>query len=449
MTILNINKYFFVRGGAERFFFELQKLLESKGHKVIPFCMQYNRSCHPESRERGTMGSREPQNKTTFNYSQYFLSKVQTEKISFSWAGLRTVARFFWSLEARKKIKKLINKEKPELAILHNIYHQISPSILPVLKKNKILVVLIAHDYGLLSPNYNMLVRGQIYDKICGSKFLKCIPDKCVDNSFLKSLICGLETWFHHTVLNIYQKNIDYVLCPSQFMSDMFLKAGWAKEKIIHLPYFIDFNLSIHPVNRCVIPSEAMGYREPLRHPERSDGISSHKNYILFFGRLSEEKGIDTLIKAMKDLPDIKLKIVGTGPELENYRLQIADYRLQNIELLGYKSGNELNNLIANAKFILVPSIWYENYPLSILESYSFGVPALVSNLGGLPEMIPEKNKNFIFTAGHTSELKEKINFLWQNDNLLTEAGESVKNFVRENNDPEKYYQKLLKLIQK
>lgn len=405
MTILNINKYFFIRGGAERFFFELQKMLADRGHKVIPFCMQQT-------------------NNYETPYNKYFISEVQTEKISFSWSGLCTVARFFWSLEARKKIKELIKKEKLELAIIHNIYHQISPSILPILKKNKIPVILIAHDYGLLSPNYNMLVRGQIYDKICGSKFLTCIPDRCVDNSFLKSLICGLETWFHHSVLNVYKKNIDYVLCPSEFMANMFLKAGWDKNKIIHLPYF-----------------------QPQVNSPLADSNSKEKKYILFFGRLSKEKGIDALIATMKNLPDIKLKIVGTGPEFNNYSLLITRYSLHNIEMLGYKSGAELNELIANAKFIVVPSIWYENYPLSILESYSFGVPALVSNLGGLPEMIPEKNQNFIFQANNINYLKEKINFLWQNDSLLLEAGERVKNFIQENNDPKKYYQKILSLI--
>ena len=431
MTILNINKYFFIRGGAERFFFALQKLLEKKGHKVIPFCMHHLKNfpaslCHPRpfchSREfkfaSGKLNGNPVDSKYNTGYSQYFVSEVNTEKISFSWQGLRTIARFFWSFEAARKLKKLIKQEKPKLAIVHNIYHQISPSILPVLKKNKIPVILIAHDYGLLSPNYNMLVRGKVYDKICGSKFLKCIPDRCVDNSFIKSLICGLETWFHHSVLNIYQKNIDYVITPSQFMADMFLRAGWDKDKIIHLPYFV----------------------QPTNNNQQS---AKRENYILFFGRLSKEKGIDTLIEAMRDLPGIKLKIVGTGPEKENYELRIMNYGLKNIETLGYKSGQELNEIIANAKFIVVPSVWYENYPMSVLESYALGVPALVANIGGLPEMIPNQDKNFIFESGNIKELGEKINFLWQNNSIVSEAGERVKNFVKENNNPEKHYQKM------
>jgi len=457
MTILNINKFYFNYGGAERFFFELQKLLEEKGHTVIPFSTRssYNLTthfCHPErsegaKRPNEVEGSLNHQGNCAFDYSQYFLSKIKTDKISFSWQGLRTIARFFWSFEAQKKLKKIIQNEKPDLAILHNIYHQISPSILPLLKKYKIPIILMAHDYGILSPNYRMFNKGKIYDKICGSNFLKCIPDRCVDNSFFKSLICGLETWFHHSVLNVYKKNIDYVICPSQFISNMFLHANWLNTKIVHLPYFIYPSVPLRNAERNTSPYKGEDKFVPsfIRRGEPiSEAQSAWGGYILYFGRLSEEKGIDTLIEAMRDLPEINLKIVGTGPEKKNYGLRIINYSLKNIEMLDYKSGQELNELIANAKFIIVPSIWYENYPLSILESYNFGVPALVSNLGGLPEMIPEKNKHFIFEPKNITDLKNKISFLWQNDDIIKEAGERVKNFVKKNNDPEKYYEKII-----
>jgi len=233
----------------------------------------------------------------------------------------------------------------------------------------------------------------------------------------LASLATYLEMFLHHKILNIYQKNIDLFLAPSEFLKNKMIAWGWPKEKIIHLPYFIDSSTSV--------------------------GMTKEKNYILYFGRLSKEKGIDTLIEAMRDLPGIKLKIVGTGPEKENYELRIMNYGLKNIETLGYKSGQELNEIIANAKFIVVPSVWYENYPMSILESYVLGVPALVANIGGLPEMIPNQDKNFIFESGNIKELGEKINFLWQNNSIVSEAGERVKNFVKENNNPEKHYQKM------
>ena len=413
MTILNINKYHFVKGGAERFYFELAKLLEKKGHQVVPFAMR-----HAENEKS--------------KHAQYFVSEVVTDNTearfiaSHPWQALRTVSRYFWSFEAARKLKKLIKQEKPKVAILHNIYHQISPSILPVLKKNKIPIVLVAHDYGLLSPNYSMLVRGQVYDKICGSKFLRCVKDKCVKNSFAASLVSSLEMWFHHSVLNVYQKNIDYILCPSRFMQNMFLRAGWNKEKIIHLPYFIK-----------------------KQEYKNTKAIKDEKDYILYFGRLSVEKGIDTLINAVRELPGIKIKIAGTGPEEKKYKTQITGNKLQNIKMVGYKSGEELQALVKSAKFIIVPSIWYENYPLSILEAYSFGVPALVSNMGGLPEMIPGDNKNFIFKAGGTKELGKKIKYLYDNDEIIKQAGEKAKEFIKQNNNPEKYYQALLNILKK
>lgn len=403
MVILNINKYFFIRGGAERFFFELAQMLEKKGNKVVPLAMQHKKNQSSE-------------------YEKYFISQVQTEKITFSWQGVRTVVRFFWSFETKRQLKKIIKQEKPGLAIVHNIYHQISPSILPVLKKNKIPVILVAHDYGLLSPNYNMFVRGKVYDKICGSGWLKCILDRCVKNSLIQSVVSALETWLHHGVLNVYKKNIDLVICPSKFMAQMYLKAGWPKNKVVHLPYFVKTK------------------------EQRNRGTKElfYKKYILYFGRLSDEKGVDVLLRAMQDLPNVKLKIVGEGPEKLKLKTQLTKGKINNAEFLGYKSGQELNKLIQNAKFIVVPSKWYENYPLSLLEAYNLGVPAVVSNMGGLPEMIPDKDDGFIFKSGDEHELAKKIHDLWHDERVLFEAGEKVRKYILDNNDKDKYYQGLM-----
>ncbi len=401
MKILNINKFHYIAGGAERFYFELSRLLEKKGNTVIPFAMKHEKNFKTK-------------------YDKYFVSKIQTEKSTNIWQSIRTASRFFWSCEAKRKIKKLIKKEKPEVAFLHNFYHQISPSILSVLKKNKIKTVLVAHDYGLLSPNKNMFVRGKVYDKICGHKFLRCISDRCVRNSFSASLISGLETWWHHSVLNVYRKNIDMVICPSKFMYTKFVQAGWDEKRLIHLPYFIN------PLNKNI----------------KKD---FNEKYVLYFGRLSTEKGIDVLINTMQHLPNVNLKIIGSGPEEEKIKLQIESYHLDNVELLGYKSGEELSSYISNSSFIVVPSKWYENYPLSILESYSLGVPALVSNMGGLPEII--LNKGFLFNISNEKDLINKIEYLWKNSRVVQKEGEKVKKFVLNNNNPVEYYKTLINLV--
>lgn len=399
MTILNINKYYFVKGGAERFYFDLAKLLEDKGHQVVPLAMEHEKN-------------------QSSQYSKYFVSEVQTDRVKLGWQGLRTVARYFWSFEAQRKLKKLIKKEQPEVAILHNIYHQISPSILPVLKKHKIPVMLIAHDYALLSPNYTMFVRGQVYDKVCGHGFLKHLPDKSVKDSWLASLVCGLELWWHNSILNVYKKNIDKVICPSKFMAKMFMKAGWPNNKIVHLPHFVESD-------------------------PRARSYELRENYILYFGRLSVEKGIITLIEAMQNLPDIKLKIVGTGPEEAVIKNQLTINKINNVEMLGYQSGVELRDIVARAKFIVVPSEWYENYPLAVLESYVQGVPALVARIGGLPELA--LGEEFLFEPNNVKELAEKIRNLFGNEALLQKAGEQAEQFLQENNDPEKYYERLVK----
>jgi glycosyltransferase involved in cell wall biosynthesis len=402
MTILNINKFYYVRGGSERFFFELQAFLESKGHRVVPFAMQH-------------------EDNFTTEYGKYFVSEVETERISLGLEGLRTVGRYMWSWSARAKLRRLIDEVEPELAILHNIYHQISPSILPVLSKCGITVMLVAHDYGLLSPNHFMFVRGKIYDRICGDGWLRCIPDRCVRDSVLASLVCGLETWLHHSVLDVYRKNIDHVICPSAFMYRKFAEAGWPESKLVHLPYFIK-------------PSDG----------EAGAAGAGDSRYILYFGRLSEEKGVEVLLEALRDLPEVRLKIAGTGPEEATLRARISHDRLAGIELVGYRKGRELSGLISQAEFIVVPSVWYENYPLSILEAYDLGVPALLSNIGGLPEMAA--GDDFLFKPGDAKDLANRIRFLWKNPDVLKGAKEGVRSYIKTHNDPEAYYRALMQL---
>jgi len=426
MKILLVNKFHFIKGGSERYYFDLAENLKAHGHEVIFFAMKHEKNIPCEQ-------------------EKYFTDFVQTEKITFNLAGLKSVFKLWWNFEAAKKINQLIQDEKPNLVHLHNISHQISPSILRVIKKYKLPTVMTMHDYKLVCPNGKMFTHGKVCEKCQGQNYFNCLKNKCVKNSFLASLATFKEMFLHHKILKIYEKNIDLFMAPSEFLKNKMISWGWPKEKIIHLPYFINSILSSR-VEADVKSAETEGSKDSSTPfaPLIPVGMTKEKkNYILYFGRLSKEKGIDTLIEAMRDLPGIKLKIVGTGPEKENYELRIMNYGLKNIETLGYKSGQELNEIIANAKFIVVPSVWYENYPMSVLESYALGVPALVANIGGLPEMIPNQDKNFIFESGNIKELGEKINFLWQNNSIVSEAGERVKNFVKKNNNPEKHYQKM------
>jgi glycosyltransferase involved in cell wall biosynthesis len=434
MNVLMINKFYFLKGGTERYYFNLSKLLEEKGHKVIPFAMKSQRNFSSE-------------------FERYFVSEVVTRPSWNLWQDLKTVGRFFWSWEAQRKIKKLIKEVGPiDVAHIHNIYHQISPSILSVLKKQGIPIVMTVHDYKLISPNYNLYLRGKIYDKICGNNFARCVPDRCVGNSFFKSIICSLEMWFHHRVLNIYKKNIDLFLAPSKFVTEKLIAAGYDKNKIRVIPHFVESSYLCHPRE-----SEDPGY--PLLNKEgrgevnspigasgfrltgRNDKHGNHEKYFLYFGRVSAEKGIDILIETAKEIPDAKFKIAGEGPEFKNYVLRIMNYGLKNIQMLGHKNSDELQNLIQSAYLIIVPSLAPETFGLSALEAMALGKCVVASEVGALPELV---DHNFLFTAGNVFELVELIKKLINDINAVIENGEENRKKVEQLYDRESHYTKIL-----
>ena len=229
MKILLVNKFYFTEnrsGGVGTYVFGLQKILEKKGHEIIPWGVN----------EKETIKN---------PYLEYFLSPVETGKTKNIFKILKTLGRFFWSFEARCKLKKILKKEKIDIVHLNNIYHQMSPSFLPILKKKGIPVVMTVHDYNLVCPNYNLCMDGKEYKRAIGKKYWQCLSDKCVENSFGKSLVLVLKMYFHNKFLKIYQKNIDIFIAPSDFVRQKLLKAGFPEKKIQVLSHFVDMDLSV------------------------------------------------------------------------------------------------------------------------------------------------------------------------------------------------------------
>ncbi len=391
MNILLINKFYFEKGGAERYFFDLKKLLEDKGHNIIPFAMQHK-------------------NNLKTKYNKYFISEIKTDPSWNIWQNLRTVFRIWWSFEARKKIKNLLAENKIDVVHINNIYHQISPSILSIFKKHKIPVIMTVHDYSLISPNYNLFLNNKIYDKICGSKYYLCLKDKCVNNSSVQSLISVIEMYLHHKILNIYQKNINIFIVPSKFVFNKLIQARFDKNKIKKLSHFIN-----------------------LQEYKNIEIQNNLKKYILYFGRLSKEKGVNILLQAMKQLPNIKLKIAGAGPEEKNCKLK-------NIELLGHQNKDQLKILIKNSEFIVMPSLSPETFGLSALEAMALGKTVLASKIGALPELIDEK---YLFEPNNVQDLVDKIRSLTKNekDVKINEYANLEK--MSKYNNSEQYYKEL------
>ncbi|MFH1822311.1 MAG: glycosyltransferase family 4 protein [Patescibacteria group bacterium] len=361
MRILQINKYYYLRGGSERYFFELSELLKKNGHEVIPFSMENKRN-----------------GKT--RYAKYFIREVNLNKFN-----LINIIKYFNNYEAVGKLKKLLSEEKIDLAHFHNISGQISPAIIKVLKKHNIPVVMTLHDYKLICPNAMLFTNGKVCHRCLGGKYYNCFLNRCNHNSILKSFIGMTEAYLNNKCLKSY-KQINLFISPSQYLKNIYLKFGFSEEKIFVIPNFID-------QSKFKIKNEKT------------------ENYLLYFGRLSKEKGIDTLIEAMAKLnTDLKLKIVGEGTEFENYELRIKNYGLSNkVQLTGAKYGDDLMDLVKNAKAVIIPSIWEENMPYSLLESLAYGKVLIASAIGGIKEIIKDNKNGLLFKPKDSSDLAKKI----------------------------------------
>ncbi len=395
------HNWFFVGGGADRVFFETMKLLEEHGHEVIPFSMKDKRNCDSL-------------------YKEYFVDEIDYSKIKFSLENLQTALKMIYSTEAKKKIDALIQKTRPDIAHLHNIYGRLTPSILYALKKNDVPVVMTLHDYKLICPTYNMLYNGKPCEECKGKNFYKAIKKRCNKNSYLASFVYSLESYIH-TLLKTYIKNVEYFIVPSQFMKEKMTEYGVPENKLFYIPNFV--------------------YTD-------TEPVFQSDNYFLYSGKLLKIKGLFTLLKAMLSLNDSYLYIAGEGDmrhEIENY---IKQNSMDKVKLLGHLNNEELLTVIKNAKFIILPTECYENAPMAVLEAFTCGKPVIGSRIGGIPEMVIDGETGLLFEPGDHVQLREKIEYLLANPNRIIEIGRNAREKVEKEYNPELHYQRLIELYQ-
>ena len=401
MRILFANKFFYFKGGSEYIFFDTARYLEKKGHKVIFFSMK------------------DPQNLSS-EYEKYFVSNVNYERMDFK-NIIQTSSKLLYSFEARTKIEKLIKEQKPDIVHLNNIYHQISPSILHSIKKYKLPVVMTLHDLKLACGSYLMSNRGKICEdcECRGKRFYYCFLNKCVKNSRAKSLLSTLEMYLHHKILKIYDL-VDVFISPSNFLQSK-LKQSRFKGETAYLPNFVRLE----------------GFVPEYKWKDMS---------IVYFGRLAAEKGLYTLIDAIKSIKGVSLKIIGSGPLETDIRSKIDRERLKDVVLLGPKTGDDLKNEIKKAMFVVLPSIWYENNSRCVIEAFALGKPVIGSRLGGIPELVKDLETGLTFEPGNVEDLRMKIEYFINNPGKIIEMGKNARLFVEKKLNAETYYQGLMKI---
>lgn len=399
MKILYINKFFDMRGGVDRYFFDLAHLMERKGHKIAFFSSKSDKNIRSK-------------------WKKYFVDffPYDDKKII---SRIKFVFNIFYSIEARNKIRKLLDEFQPDIVHIHSIFHHISPSILPEIKKRDIPIVQNLGDYHLVAPNYTLFHNGKICEITKPNKYYKALFHKCVKNSYLATLLEVFEKYFHKW-LGWERNYIDYFIVPSRFMKKKLKEFGLDTKKIFVLPHFTDYRLF---------------------KPNYNNG-----QYILYFGRLSEEKGLMTLLEIMKRLPQINLKIAGRGFQEKQLKDKVKNESIKNVEFLGYLEGESLRDTIRKCRFSILPSLWYEVFGLSIIESMALGKPVIAAKIGGITEIIKENYNGLFFEAGNKSDCKDKILKLWNEKSFWSELSKNARKTVIEKYNSEDHYLRLIKI---
>ena len=391
MKILLANKFYYRRGGDCIYMLNLEQLLKAHGHEVAVFAMDY------------------PENLDT-PWKKYFPKNM---------SKLMAFTRPFGSHEVKSTFKKLLDDFKPDVVHLNNVHTQLSPVMAELAHQRGIKIVWTLHDYKLLCPRYDCLKNGNTICETCFNGDKKaCLDNKCMKGSKLASFIGFKEAivWNRERL----EASTDVFICPSQFMADKMVQGGFSKSKMQTLCNFID-------VEKC-----KFSFTDGTDYTDDVELLPKKEDYYCFIGRLSHEKGAKTLIEAANQLP-YKLVIIGGGPLMDELKA-VAN---TNIEFVGFKQWDDIKQLVGKTRFSVIPSEWYENNPLSVIEAQCLGTPVLGANIGGIPELT-----DYTFSSGNIADLKTKIEKMWNSEFDYQQIASDAQHRY----DAETYYDKLINI---
>ena len=391
MKILLVNKFYYHRGGDCTAVFNTEQLLKSKGHEIAVFSIKH------------------PQNEPS-SWEKYF-----PENVSFSSNNISDKAsaamRIFHSTEVSRKFNQLLSDFKPDVVHLHNIHSYISPIVARIAHEKNIHVVWTLHDHKLVCPTYLCLREGKICEECFNNKY-GVFKHKCMKNSNIASFLAWMEAYYWNE--KKISKYTNTFISPSHFLKSKMIEGGYSAGQIEVLHNFL--------LKEMPAPAEK-------------------EDYYCYVGRLSTEKGVETLLESAIKL-NYNLKIIGEGPLLDFYKTK---YPHKHFEFLGQMNQEDLFPLVQKARFIVIPSVCYENNPFNAIEALSMGTPVLGARIGGIPELIKEGENGFLFTPGNVAELHDKINecfdFFTKTYNFQKIAEDAQNKFGAES-----FYKKLIML---
>ncbi len=368
MRILHINKFHWLAGGVERYLFDVAALFESRGHEIIHFSME------------------DPRNRPCAQ-SKYFASNLHYGDMGAARAvrqAGRVLGGTVYSFEAREKLRALVRDLRPDVAHIHLIEHHLSPSVLHALRDEGVPAVQTAHEYKLVCPNYQLYVprTGEVCERCLPGKFYHCTAQRCMKDSIGASVLAAGAKYFHRAT-GVFEKNVRAFLYATEFVGSKLAQGGLPPAKLKHVPLYID--------------------RAPfLRRPAKGD-------HIVYAGRLAAEKGVVTLLRAMRQLPDVPMRVIGDGPLRGELEAFAREHRLANVTFLGFLEGEAYGEQLGGARALVIPSEWYEPCGLVIWEAQTMGVAPIGSRIGGIPESIEDGETGLLFEAGNPDDLAAKI----------------------------------------
>ncbi len=401
MRILYCNKYNYLFSGTEAYLFELIRRMDERGHETALFSMDHGRA-------------------SSFAGRSYLIPYLDFKD---SRAGFlkkaRMAAHALYSPSARRRMRACLGDYSPDLAHVRGIYHHLSPSILWELKRQGIPVIYHLNDFKVLCPNYNFVARGRTCELCLGGNYFHAVTENCHAGPRSSAAVLAAEAYLH-SWLRTYQRCVDLFLAPTEFVRAKLISAGFPPQQIEVLPHF-----------QALPPEESLV-------PE--------KGYILYFGRLSAEKGLDELLYAMVRLPHVPLVIAGEGPERDRLESLARELKLTHVLFAGMVGGAKLEQLIAGCCFSVFPSHAYETLGKSILESYAWGRPVVASDLGSRREMVEQGVTGLLYSAGNLEQLAEAIEFLFNSASLTARMGVESRRRLHARHDPDRHLDALLEI---
>jgi glycosyltransferase involved in cell wall biosynthesis len=403
MRILHVNKFLYRRGGAEGYMLDVAELQARAGHEVAFFGMD-----HPDN---------PPQ-----RFAAHLPAFVQLEPPP---AGLRgraaAAARMLWSTSSRRGIDAVVRDFRPDVAHLHNVYHQLSPSVLRPLAERGVPAVLTLHDYKLACPSYQLLDHGRVCQACLGGRFHRAALRRCKDDSLGASLVLAVESAAHRTMRA--WEPVRTFISPSRFMAATMARAGVYPERLRLLDHFVD--------------------ARPLRSKAEPGGP------VLFAGRLAPEKGIDLLVEAISLVgAGARLEVAGEGPERARLEALAAERAPGRVRFHGRLDKERLLELVRSATVVAVPSRWHENQPMVVLEAFACGVPVVVTDLGGLPELVTPGRDGEVVAAGDARALAAALGGLLADPERALAMGRAGRAKVEERFAPGRHLSRLERIYQ-